>query len=152
VDKPKNGDAAAIALLKWILAALLLLNGAALVSAVASRGLREGLLAGSGWDYAAGLLCAILGAFCWSTSYASVAEGRANAQWDPDLPREAAQAGSNDHAIIMGAMAIMLWVASLTTFIVGCEHVSWTPGETQEGKVLHRADKPALSERTARPG
>lgn len=150
MDKPKNGDAAAIALLKWILAALLLLNGAALVSAVASRGLREGLLAGSGWDYAAGLLCAILGAFCWSSSYASTSDGRAGARWDPALRREGEQAGSNDQAVILGAIAIMLWVASLTTFVVGCEHASWTP-ETQEGKLLHRADKAAPSERAARP-
>ena len=121
-DKPKNGDEGAVALLKWILAALLLVNGVGLALAMFSRGTDEGLLEGSGLYYAAGLFCALLGAGCWSVSYSS-------------MPRERSNDGSSDPAVASGAMAIMLWVASLTTFVVGCEQVSWVP----ERKALHQA-------------
>jgi hypothetical protein len=125
-DKPKNGDEGAVALLKWILAALLLVNGVGLALAMFSPGVDEGLLEGSGLYYAAGLLCALLGAGCWSISYSS-------------MPRGGSNDGSSDPAVASGAMAIMLWVASLTTFVVGCEQVSWVP----ERKAMHQASAPA---------
>lgn len=125
-DKPKNGDEGTVTLLKWILAALLLVNGVGLALAMFSRGADEGLLEGSGLYYAAGLLCAVLGAGCWSISYSS-------------MPRDGSSDGSSDPAVASGAMAIMLWVASLTTFVVGCEQISWVP----ERKALHQASAPA---------
>jgi len=124
-NKPKNGDEGAVTLLKWTLAALLLTNGVGLALAMASRGVDEGLLQGSGLYYAAGLFCALLGAGCWSVSYSST-------------PRDGSNDGSSDPAVASGAMAIMLWVASLTTFVVGCEQVSWVP----ERKALHQASAP----------
>jgi hypothetical protein len=135
VGKPRNGDEGAIALLKWALAVLLFVNGAALVLALAREGLREALLEGSGYYYAAGLLCALLGAGCWAISYSSIPRKPAGEAGDPP--------GSNDQAVALGAMAIMLWVASLTTFVIGCEHVSWAP----ERKALHPTDKSAPAER-----
>ena len=129
VDRPKNGDEAAIALLKWIAGALLLLNGAALALRVSADGAREALLDGSGWYHAGGLLCGLLGASCWAISYASTAARSGD-------PVRELQVGSSDQAVAFGAMAIMLWVASLTTFILGCEQVSWAP----EHKSLHLAE------------
>jgi hypothetical protein len=145
VDKPRNGDEGAIALLKWALAALLFVNGAALVLALARHGVREALLEGSGYYYAGGLLCALLGAGCWAISYASTPREPADEAPQPASVGQAgsAQPGSNDPAVALGAMAIMLWVASLTTFVIGCEHVSWTP----ERKAVHQADKSVPAER-----
>ena len=67
--KARNGDSAAIALLKWTLGALLLLNGAALALVIAKDGVGGGLLDGPGHYYAAGLLCALLGAICWAIDW-----------------------------------------------------------------------------------
>jgi hypothetical protein len=126
-DKPRNGDEPAVTLLKWIAAALLVMNGAALALAAATHGADEALFDGSGRYHAAGQLCALLGGGCWAMAYSSMpAAGETGAE----------QAGSSDQAVAFGAMAIMLWVASLTTFVVGCEHVSWAP----ERKALHRAE------------
>ena len=129
VEKPKNGDEAAIALLRWIGGALLLLNGAALALAVGRHGAREALLDGSGWFYAGGLLCALLGGACWAISYGYSSGSRGEPVREP-------QVGSSDPAVALGAMAIMLWVASLTTFILGCEQVSWVP----ERKPFHQSE------------
>jgi len=30
-----------------------------------------------------------------------------------------------------------LWVASLTAFVTGCEHLSWSPGGDRAPKLLH---------------
>jgi hypothetical protein len=129
VAKARNGDEGVIALLKWALAALLFVNGAALALAIARKGMSEALLQGSGHYYAAGLLCALLGAGCWAISYRSA----------PAQTSE--QPGSNDLAVAFGAVAIMLWVASLTTFVIGCQQVSWAP----EHKGLHQPERPVLA-------
>ena len=112
VDRPKNGDEASIALLKWIAGSLLLLNGAALALRVSADGAREALIDGSGWYHAGGLLCALLGASCWAISSASTSARSGD-------PVRELQVGSSDQDVAFGAMAIMLWVASLTTFICG---------------------------------
>ena len=144
--KARNGDSAAIALLKWTLGALLLLNGAALVLVMAKEGLRGGLLDGSGHYYAAGLLCALLGGICWAIAYSSVF--RTNGGYDPrEIPPERLK--SYDQATAFGAVAIMLWVAALTTFVVGCERASWLPDENR-GKALHQPGRTIETRATLR--
>ncbi len=146
--KARNGDSAAIALLKWTLGALLLLNGAALAVIMAKNGIGGVLFEGSGHYYAAGLFCALLGAVCWTIAYSSVF--RSNGGYDPrEIPPERLK--SYDLATASGAVAIMLWVASLTVFVVGCERVSWLPDETR-GKALHQPERPAESRVTTRAG
>ena len=146
--KARNGDSATIALLKWALGALLLLNGAALALVMAKEGVAGGLLDGSGHYYAAGLLCALLGGICWAIAHSSVF--RSNGGYDPrEIPPERLK--SYDQATAFGAGAIMLWVAALTTFVVGCERASWFPDESR-GKALHQAEKPGEARATARAG
>ncbi|HEX5184876.1 MAG TPA: hypothetical protein VFW19_17190 [Allosphingosinicella sp.] len=128
--KSKNTDAAANSLLRWILAGLILVNGLALLVAV--RGGSGGLLGGSRWNYVAGLLCALVGAVCWAASRASIP--RHDAEEDANGAR-AGQGGLRDQAIAFGAFGIMLWVASLTAFVTGLEHLSWAPA----GDRLHSA-------------
>jgi hypothetical protein len=140
IDKPKNGDAAAIALLRWIFAALLLLNGGAFILAATSHGFRQSLFDGVGWNYAAGLLCAFCGGACWTVSYASASRSRGRASLEP-IARHTTrpeQAGSDDRAIAFGGMAIMLWVASLTSFVIGCEQLSWLPAGAHDQKLLQQ--------------
>src|SRR4051812_21701365 len=146
--KARNGDSAAIALLRWTLAALLLLNGAALALVVAREGIGSALFDGSGHYYAAGLLCALLGAVCWAIAHSTVF--RSNGGYDPrEIPPERLK--SYDQATAFGAVAIMLWVASLTTFVVGCERASWLPDENR-GKALHQPYRPAEPRTAARAG
>ncbi|HEY1606336.1 MAG TPA: hypothetical protein VGF77_12150 [Allosphingosinicella sp.] len=129
-EKPKNADAAAIALLRWILAGLVLVNGLALLVAV--NGGRAGLLGGSRWNYVAGLLCALVGAICWAASRASSPKRDSEEDGNGGGP---GQSGVRDQAIAFGAFGIMLWVASLTAFVTGLEHLSWAPA----GDRLHAA-------------
>jgi hypothetical protein len=137
-DKPRNGDSAVIALLKWTLGALLLLNAVALALVIAKEGLKAGLLGGSGHFYAAGLLCALLGGTCWVIAHNSVFRG--NGGYDPrEAPPEKLE--SYDQATAFGAVAIMLWVAALTTFVVGCERASWLPDENRDRKPLHQPER-----------
>lgn len=136
VDKPKNSDAATIALLKWIFAALFLLNGAALIVAEKMDGIRGGLLGGFRSNYAAGLICAIVGGLCWMLSQGSIPKHETEEEWNGAPPE---QRGARDQAIAFGAFAIMLWVASLTTFVTGCEHLSWSPGGDRIPKLVHSA-------------
>lgn len=124
VEKPRNSDAAAVALLKWILAGLLLLNGIALVVASKSEGAHHGLLDGFRSDFAVGLLCALAGGLCWAFSHGSIPKQDGEEEWNGTLPE---QRNARDQAIAFGALGIMLWVASLTTFVAGCEHLSWSP-------------------------
>lgn len=140
IDRPRNGDAAAAALLKWIFAALLLFNGGAFALAATSYGLRQSLSERIGWDYAAGLLCAVCGGACWAASYASASRSRGRDVLEP-VVRQAMrpqQAGSDDRAIAFGAMAIMLWVASLTSFVIGCEQLNWAPAGAHDQKLLQQ--------------
>jgi drug/metabolite transporter (DMT)-like permease len=147
--KIRNGDSGAIASLRWALAALLLLNGAALALVAAKQGIGAALVDGSGHYYAAGLLCALLGGLCWAMAHAAVF--RSNGGYDPhEIPPERLK--SYDQATALGAVAIMLWVASLTTFVIGCERASWLPDENRERKALRQADKPLDSRTTARAG
>ena len=133
MEKSKNPDAAAVALLKWILAALLLVNGLAL--AVAISGGHEGLLAPARWNYVAGLLCALIGALCWAASRASNPKpGEEETDRAAPAPR-----GPRDQSVAFGAFGIMLWVASLTAFVTGLEHLSWAPGGDQ--KPVHPAPR-----------
>ena len=148
-DKARNGDSAAIALLNWALGALLVLNGAALALVIAKDGIAGGLLGGSGHYYAAGLLCALLGGICWAIAHSTVLRG--NGGYDP---REVApeRLKSYDQATALGAVAIMLWVAALTTFIVGCERASWLPDENRDRKVLHQPNRPGEARAASRAG
>ena len=139
MQESKTSDAAAVAFLKWILAGLLLLNGAALVIAFKNGDGHGGLFGDSRWNYVAGLACALAGALCWALSHASIANQDAEDEWNP---ARSGQPGSRDRAIAFGALAIMLWVASLTTFITGCEHMSWTPAGDRNHKLLHAAAAP----------
>lgn len=139
MQEPKTSDAAAVAFLKWMLAALLLLNGAALVIAFQAGEGRGGWFGGSRWNYAAGLVCALAGALCWALSHGSISNHDAEDEWSGASSR---QPGSRDQAIAFGALAIMLWVASLTTFVTGCEHMSWTPAGDRSHKLLHPAGGP----------
>ncbi len=137
MDKPKNSDAAAVALLKWILAGLLLLNGIALLVAERGQAVHRGLLDGFRSNYAAGLLCALAGGLCWALSHGAVPKQDGEEEWNGTLPE---QRKARDQAIAFGALAIMLWVASLTTFVVGCEHLSWSPTDSHVSKPLPPLD------------
>jgi hypothetical protein len=146
--KARNGDSGAIAALKWTLAALLLLNGAALAVMAAKLGLGGALVDVSGHYYAAGLLCALFGGICWAIAHSAVF--RSNGGYDPrDIPPERLK--SYDQATAFGAVAIMLWVASLTTFVVGCERTSWLPDESRDRKVSHQPLRPAEAARRPAP-
>ena len=137
--KARNGDSAAIATLKWMLGALLLLNGGALAVVSAKAGVTAALLDASGHYYAAGLLCALLGGICWAIAHSAVF--RSNGGYDPrEIPPERLK--SYDQATAFGAIAIMLWVASLTTFVVGCERASWLPDENRDRKIVHQPMRP----------
>ena len=145
--KAGNGDSGAIAALKWTLAALLLVNGAALAVMAAKLGLGGALGDVSGHYYAAGLLCALLGGICWAIAHNAVF--RSNGGYDPrDIPPERLK--SYDQATAFGAIAIMLWVASLTTFVVGCERASWLPDETRDHRIVHQPLRPAEARATVR--
>jgi len=142
-EKARNGDSAAIAWLKWMLGALLLLNGAALGLASLRAGVTGALRDASGHNYAAGLLCALLGGVCWAIAHSAVF--RSNGGYDPrEIPPERLK--SYDQATAFGAIAIMLWVASLTTFVVGCERASWLPAEARDRKAIHQPDRPVQSQ------
>jgi drug/metabolite transporter (DMT)-like permease len=132
VETPKNSDAA-VALLRWILAGLILLNGVAWVVSAKGPG---GLLGGYRADYAAGLACALVGGLCWALSHAAISHEDGEEEWNGARPE---QRGARDRAIAFGALAIMLWVASLTTFITGCEHLSWSPVADHKLTPLHAA-------------
>ena len=147
--KARNGDSAAIAMLKWTLGALLLLNGAAFALVSAKAGIAAALFDASGHYYAAGLLCALLGGICWAIAHAAVF--RSNGGYDPrEIPPERLK--SYDQATAFGAIAIMLWVASLTTFVVGCERASWLPDENRDRKMVHQPLRPAEARAATRAG
>jgi hypothetical protein len=147
--KARNGDSAAIASLKWALGALLLLNGTALVLVVGKNGIGGGLIDGAGRYYAAGLLCALLGGVCWAIAHATILRG--NGGYDPrEIPPDRLK--PYDQATALGALAIMLWVAALTTFVVGCERASWLPDENRDRKPLHQPDRPREIRAVARAG
>ncbi|MDB5692869.1 MAG: hypothetical protein JWO81_1932 [Alphaproteobacteria bacterium] len=118
----KSADAAAIRLLQWIAAALLLLNGGALVLVMKAHGVR-GVFDGGGRSFAGGLLAALAGALFWALAYGALSRDR-------DMrARDAAQPGAPEPDTqetgelpkTLCAIAIMLWVGSLTGFITGCE-------------------------------
>ena len=136
MEERKNSDAGAVALLKWIFAGLFLLNGTALLVAGKAQGVRDGLLGGFRWNFVAGLLCAMAGGLCWALSHGAIVRQEAE---EDSSGRQPEQRGSRDRAIAFGALAIMLWVASLTTFVAGCGHLSWTPSERDQ-KPLHSVD------------
>jgi hypothetical protein len=133
-DKPESSDATTIALLKWIFAGLLLLNGAALLIAAMGQGGSGALLRGFRWNYAAGLACALAGGLCWLLSHGAIP--REDREDDSNRSRFDPR-GARDQAIAFGAIAIMFWVASLTTFVIGCEHLSWSPGGDRTQRLLH---------------
>jgi hypothetical protein len=145
--KTRNGDSAAIAALKWAMAALLLLNGGALALMAGKLGIGSALIDASGHYYAAGLLCALLGGICWGIAHSAVF--RSNGGYDPrEIPPERLK--SYDQATAFGAIAIMLWVASLTTFVVGCERASWLPEDNRDHKIVHQPLRPAEAKVVAR--
>lgn len=145
--EPRNGDSATIALLRWAMVALLLLNGTALAVVINGLGVGAGLLDVSGHYYAAGLLCALLGGTCWAIAHSTVF--RSDGGYDPrEIPAERLR--SYDQATAFGAIAIMLWVAALTTFVVGCERASWFPDETRDHKALRQPDHQAAAQAAAR--
>lgn len=145
--KARNGDSSAVAMLRWTLGVLLLLNGAALAFVAAKVGIRGALLDAAGFNYAAGLFCALLGGACWAIAHSAVFAG--NGGYDPrEIPPERLK--SYDKATAFGAIAIMLWVASLTAFVVGCERASWLPEDSRDRKAMHQPEHPAQAQATAR--
>ncbi|HEX4737125.1 MAG TPA: hypothetical protein VH331_06150 [Allosphingosinicella sp.] len=134
VEKAEGSDATTIALLKWIFAGLLLLNGGALILATEGRAVHDGLLGGFRWNYAAGVACALVGGLCWMLSHGSIPQHDGGGERNGALQD---RPGARDHAILFGTLAIMLWVASLATFVTGCERLSWSPRVDRTQRLLH---------------
>jgi drug/metabolite transporter (DMT)-like permease len=118
----RSADAAAIRILRWMGAALLLLNGGALIAVTRAHGLK-GLFDSGGRSFAAGLLSALAGALFWTLAYSALSRERRTRSWDAAQPAEAEpdQQETGELPKTLCAIAIMLWVGALTGFITGCE-------------------------------
>lgn len=131
----KDADAATIRFLQWIAGALLLLNGGALILSTRAHAAR-GLFDAPGKSWLVGLLCALLGGILWALAYASMM--RDHETREARIGAAADRQETGDLARTLGALAIMLWVASLTGFITGCESLSRLPEENAVRMAAHR--------------
>lgn len=113
--------------LKWTLASLLLVNGAAVVALLNAQGLRVMMLDDAGWMFATGMTLALLGGGFWAKLYNDTSWRLLKAAWqDQDSSTPSLEEICRRPVAwkYQAGFASFLWLGSLFCFMLGSATVA----------------------------